>query len=173
MKALGEFLPELKVNHSGQEKPSLREPLSSDFEGRKRLSNLLAMCYDSLNLFGKEPEQLVATTRLFHMILADYSIEVVEDAFKKYMKIHTNMPAPADIVNIIEPPAPKIEWPVYIELKRRIREGRSYVTPEEKEFIRNCEDLAITRQKGEMEEYQKAQKQLSAPNTQLIEYSEE
>ena len=78
--------------------------LSDDGEGRKKLSNLLLICFDTLDNYGKEPEQLVNINQAFQMFLWDYSYESIERAFKVYMKDETSMPKPADIIKIIAKP---------------------------------------------------------------------
>ena len=67
-----------------------------------RLSELLLMCYETLDVFGKQPEQLETIKAAFQLILADYPIEAIEGAFKVYLRDNTVMPKPANIVKIIK-----------------------------------------------------------------------
>lgn len=108
-----------------------------DFE--KRISALLLICYDTLDTYGKEPEQLQNASKLFAIVLSDYSIEQIETAFKTYLKRNTDMPKPADIVKIIEPPKPEKKWckVTFLEIKRKKREN-IFTTDEENKY---CEDF--------------------------------
>lgn len=78
--------------------------LRDDNEGRVKLSSLLLICFDVLDTYGKEPEQLENINNAFQMFLDDYSYESIERAFKEYMKENTAMPKPADIIKIINEP---------------------------------------------------------------------
>lgn len=89
-------------------------------------------------------------------------MDVIVAAIEKWVLTNAGIPAPADIENTINPPPPKIDWPLYIELKKRLREGNVYVDQDERAFVRNCEDLAMVRQRGEMASYQDAQRQLES-----------
>lgn len=79
------------------------------------------------------------------------------NAIERFILKNPTIPTPADIENTINPPLPKIDWTLYIELKKKAGGGTTYLMPEEKKFMRNCEDLAILRQQGELENYQQAQ----------------
>jgi len=79
--------------------------LRDDEEGRKKLSQLLLVCFDTLDNYGKEPEQLVNISSAFQMFLWEYSYDSVERAFMAYMKAETSMPKPADIIKLIAKPS--------------------------------------------------------------------
>jgi hypothetical protein len=84
----------------------------------------------------------------------------VRKAFEQYIRRNADMPAPADIVNIIDPPPPKIDWPLYVSLKKKVRDGNYYLSLDERKFIKNCEDIAILRQQGEVADYHRARNAL-------------
>lgn len=92
------------VNTSEPKKPLA---LSDDAEGRKKLSNLLLICFDTLDNYGKEPEQLVNISQAFQMFLWDYTYDSIEKAFRVYMRSETVMPKPADIIKLIAKPTAK------------------------------------------------------------------
>lgn len=81
-------------------------PIQEDIEGQGKLTRLLADCFDSLKTYGKEPAQLEAMNRVFQMILGKYSYEKIKAGFLSYMERNAEMPAPADIVNLIDPYKP-------------------------------------------------------------------
>jgi hypothetical protein len=148
--------------------PSLNE----DHEGRRHLAEFLIQCFDSLNAYGKTPEQLGNLTKMFFAVLGEHPVEVIRAAFIKYLKTNSAMPTPADIENIINPPPPKIDWALYIVLKRRLREN-VYVDQDEKKFLRECEQIGVDRMRGEVYNYQNAQRELERYDASRLEdYSE-
>lgn len=76
--------------------------LREDQDAKRTLTNLLSQCYDAQKVYGKEPEQLENLNKMFHFVLADYPIEKIQQAFKYYLKHNAEMPAAADIAQIIE-----------------------------------------------------------------------
>lgn len=104
------------------------------------------MCFDTLNVYGKEPEQLGNITKLFQLILGRFQISQVEFAFAKYLETHSVMPTPADIVKIIEPPVEPRKWcgATFIDIKRRWRENQ-FITDAEMKY---CHDFTEARIKA-------------------------
>ena len=100
------------------------------------MTSLLLVCFDTLDTFGKEPEQLKNIQKLFEMMLGDYEIGKVERAFIAYMRRGTAMPKPADIINILDPEEPELSKEMYISLQKKDPE---YRTSEEWAFIRKYE----------------------------------
>lgn len=165
-----------EVKSNGQSRPTPTSlpsatKLRDCREGQNQLTMLLAQCFLMQKGYGEKAEDAATRDAGFQWLLADYTIGQIKDAFKKYVSTHADMPAPADIINIINPPPPKIDWPLYIEIKKRLRDGNVFVTNEQKDFCRNCEDIAILRQRGEIENYQSAQRQLQQ-HFQAIEHME-
>lgn len=120
----------------------------NDPKGRERLSTLIIAAFDGLKTYGKEPEQLTNANRLFQVVLSDYDIEKIEGAFRVYFKTASEMPAPADIVNIIERGGkPAFDKSVYLRLVKR-QEADPYnwnaLTPEEREYIKEYERFQVT-----------------------------
>ena len=112
-------------------------------EAQKRLTSLLLVCFDALNVYGKEPEQLGNITKLFQLVLGRFSIADVENAFAVYLQKNSVMPTPADIVKIIEPPIEPRKWCAtsFIDIKKRWREGQ-FITDAEKSY---CNDFVAAR----------------------------
>lgn len=101
------------------------------------------ICFDTLNVYGKEPEQLANITKLFQLVLGRFHISQVEGAFAQYLATNSTMPTPADIVKIIEPPIKPVKWcaTTFIDIKRRSREGQ-FITDTEKKY---CEDFVTAK----------------------------
>lgn len=132
-----------------------------------KLSALLLICYDTLDTFGKEPEQLENASKLFAMVLADYSIQQIESAFKIYLKQNSVMPKPADIAKIIDPPKEKKKWckVAFLEIKRKKREN-GFTTKEENQYIEDFMHAAVSGEPDERQELESAMKQAEIENQQ-------
>lgn len=103
---------------------------------------MLLVCYDGLKVYGKDPEQLDNLNKLFQLVLADYPIESIEAAMRFYMKHNTEMPAPADIANIIERGnKPPFDRSVYVSISKKHAEDRR---PSDWEYMRDYERFMIS-----------------------------
>lgn len=109
------------------------------------MSALLLFCFDTLDTFGKEPEQLENVDKLFQFTLQEFTIKEVKEAFQEYVKNNSVMPKPSDIVDIITGAKEKV-WcsATFIDLRRRGREGQ-YLTPEERQY---CDDFVAAKVEG-------------------------
>ena len=103
--------------------------------------------------------------------VSSYPFNLWMAALAKHVLESTEIPRPADILKIINPPAPKPDWAVYIELKRQSREGM-LLLGSERRFIESCEQYAKSRNVGEQQEYQEAQRRLQQHFTAIEGYAE-
>jgi len=126
--------------------------LTSDQQGQCQLGELLSACFASLQLYGKEPEQLVNTVKLFRLVLAEFTIEEIRRAFVIHLKRSTQMPTPAEIVGLIQrdgrPPLDKSTYIALVQKRERTTEIYSYgtyddLTREEKAYILEYEQFNI------------------------------
>lgn len=96
------------------------------------------MCFDTLKVYGKEPEQLDNLGNMFQFMLGGYTYAKIEWAMREYLKRNNQLPAPSDIINIIEPPVEARKWcaTTFIDIKRRTREGQ-FITNDEKKYVQD------------------------------------
>ena len=84
---------------------------------------MVAQCFNGLNVYGKQPEQLVDLVRLFNFVLADYSATEIIPAFRLFLSRNSRMPTPADIAAIIrrggKPPLDQAVYIALVEKKKR------------------------------------------------------
>lgn len=82
---------------------------------------------------------------LMQMILGRFDYEAVRKAFGQFLQNSSDMPKPADIIKIIEPPIEPRKWcaTTFIDIKRRTRENQ-FITDAEKKYV---EDFISTRVK--------------------------
>lgn len=132
--------------------PDTSSHLRNNPQAQKTLAEVLAQCFDTQNGYGKQPEQLENSTKLFLMVLADYEESQIIQAFKLFLGRATTMPTPADIAKIIRRGGrPPLESAVYVTLcqkRERTTEKFSYgtyngLTEDEKEYISDYEKDAI------------------------------
>ena len=137
-----------ELNKLSSNPQSTKVCLLSDNEGRRELLNLVSQCFNAMKTYGKAPEQMRDTGTMFCMVLGDYSIDEVRNAFQFYVKTNVEMPAPADIVNIIERKGrPAFDKSVYLSLKKR-KEADPYaynvLTRDEQNYIKDYERFQVT-----------------------------
>ena len=121
--------------------PSSSLSLHNDSEGQKVLAVMLQQCFQALRVYGKEPESLASVIAMFRLVLADYAVGSITDAFRIWLKRSNEMPTPADIASIIERGGkPPLERAVYVSLSRKAAEQR---TSDEWAYMREYEAYAI------------------------------
>lgn len=99
------------------------------------------MCFDGLKVYGKEPEALENAVKLHNFVLADYPIDKIMDAFAYYLKKWNELPAPADIANIIERGnKPPFDKTVYVAISKKDASERS---SDEWAYMRDYEDFML------------------------------
>jgi len=109
----------------------------------KFLTNLVVHCFTTLDTFGKPPEAMESMIEMFQMVLARFSKEQIESAFRIYVETQTVMPKPADIVRIIEPPLEPRKWCgiTFLDIKKRGCENQ-FITDDEKQY---CDDFITAK----------------------------
>ena len=152
MQPIGKVLEHaFSTNTSASSSQSLSQTGSSelalidDAKGRQELSSFVAQCFEALKTYGKEPEQMVAVANMFQMVLSDYPIGKIKSAFKTYLKTNSDLPAPADIVHLIERGnKPPLDRAVYVSIcKRDAAEHFSRYTSEW-QYMREYERFQMT-----------------------------
>lgn len=176
-KSLGEIISRPQSGKPRPQESSIKSnAVRYSKDEKARFTVTLMQVFQMLKEYGKQGQDfdVIVQGFLVYLELKGYSMDAVINALFTHLDRSKEIPTPMDIANIINPPPPKIDWPLYIELKKRLREGNVYVDRDEKQFLRNCEDLAILRQRGEMENYNDAQRQLAVhQRTLMIEHDGE
>jgi hypothetical protein len=90
------------------------------------MTAMLTQCFRALKLYGRDADDFDAINAMFQLVLADYPIDKIKQAFAVYLKRCNELPAPADIVQIIERDGkPPLERAVYIAISKKQPEDRS------------------------------------------------
>ncbi len=173
LKTLGQLLPSLPQNGKSPESESCEKSKAVKYsiEEKKQFAITLMQVFQMLKEYGKQGQDFDVIVQGFlqYFERKEYTMQQILDALFTHLDKSQETPTPKDIENIINPPIPKIDWPLYIELKKRLREGNVYVSSDEKAFLRNCEDLGVLRQQKEMAGFNDAQRQLEQHKALMLE----
>ncbi len=128
------------TKESGSLKKYSGEPWK--LEDQAKLAIVLGQVFDSQKQYGKTTSQLENIVKLFCWVLAEYPVEKVIKGISMYMRDHTDMPAPADIVKIIDPKPQEFKpnAAYYVRLQKIFTERGPYgLDSDEVEYIRKYE----------------------------------
>jgi hypothetical protein len=117
--------------------------------------------------YGRTDAELQTLVEGFCWILSDYPMDSILMALKHYVMTKADIPTPADLRNIIDPPPLPLSGAVYIDIKKRGREDQ-FITRDEKEYCRKYEEQEMAKSRGGSEELRQAQAQI-ASHTRMIE----
>jgi len=113
-----------------------------DVEGKKRLVSLLGGCFEVYPAYSRDAEQAATIRRAFQMVLADFTIQQIEAAFRYHLKYSKDFPVPADIAQVVlRGNKPPFERSVYISITKKQGEDR---TPDEWQYVREYEKFILT-----------------------------
>lgn len=103
------------------------------------MGEMLAQLFQGLRTYGKTVEDLDATLGLFELVMEEYRPEQVKAGMLQWLKTSNQMPTPADIIGIIDPPPKEPDRAVYVSISKKAPELR---TSEDWSFMREYEDFA-------------------------------
>lgn len=63
---------------------------------------MVRQCFDTAQIYGKQPEQLESMNAMFQLALETYSADDIRQAFLRHIKSSPNMPTPSDIIGFID-----------------------------------------------------------------------
>lgn len=135
-------------------------PLSQSEESRQHLATMLFQCFNALKVYGKEPEQLIDTVAMFQRVLGRFTFRQIQKAFDRYLERHSEMPAPSDIVNIIEPPQEPLSAATYVSLQKKAYSGE-YLMRDEREFCEAFRRQEFAKARGGSEELREAEREVA------------
>lgn len=156
-----------------KEKPFQNSVSQEEMQKRWKiqLTELVSQCFNSLNTYGKSPEQLPDIIKMFVLVLQEYNIQTIQRAFAQYLRQSSAMPTPADIVNIIEPPQEELSAAVYVTIRKKIIDGNVYVTNAEKEYVHAFENQELKKVRGGSLELRDAQGEVERYRNRLEYYN--
>jgi hypothetical protein len=93
-------------------------------------------------------------------MLGRFSIEQVRAAFRQYIERHADLPVPANIINIIEPPPERLSAAVYVAYQKKACTG-GWLLSDERQFCRDYEAQEMDKGRASRELVE-CQKQIEA-----------
>ena len=123
MQTLAEIMDKNQHTHQ-REQPSTTNTLPMlSARSKAELSILLGQICALQKQYGKKPEELEVLVEGFSVVLADFSIGKIKAALFEYIKKNSDIPAPADIIKIIEeqskPKFPEVPLSQLLEYRRK------------------------------------------------------
>ena len=88
--------------------------------------------------YGEKAEDAESRDAGFQWMLGRFTIEQVRSAFRQYIERHTDLPVPANIINIIDPPRERLSAAVYIAYQKKACSG-GWLLSDERQFCRDYE----------------------------------
>ncbi|UEM08086.1 hypothetical protein JL101_035405 (plasmid) [Skermanella rosea] len=112
--------------------------------------------------YGKTGAELEVLVEGFCWVLQGYAMDVILDALRQYVAVpgNSDIPAPSDIIAIIDPPEPPLSAAMYVSIRKKMVEGRVFVPPWEVEYVREFERRELAKVRGGSEALREAQKQV-------------
>lgn len=123
------------------EKRERRLKLADCKKSRDQLTHLLMQSFAMLRKYGQTAEMQAYAEMGWQVQMSNYTLEEVTTAFHRYMKRGRDLPAPADIHDLIRfknSPMPCREK--YNEIMHRLHKTEKYVTDDEKEYCKTCRE---------------------------------
>lgn len=119
--------------------------------------------------YGKTQAELETLVEGYFWALGDYGIETILAAIKQYIRLNPDIPSPADIINLIDPPPEPLSAAVYVNYKKQVAQG-VYLLPSEREYCAAFERQEKDKMRGGSSELREAQQEVENYTRQL-EYS--
>ena len=86
---------------------------------KAELATMLGTFLQIMKGYGKNEQNLDAMISAFEWALADYPHDDIKAAMGQWLRTSNEVPTPADIIAIIDPPAPALDKTVYLALKKK------------------------------------------------------
>ena len=83
------------------------------------LTDLLSQTFASQKTFGDKAQMMEYRDGMFQLILADYPIRRIREAFIQFVSRKADLPSPSDIVNLIDPLPEPLSPALYVSLQKR------------------------------------------------------
>jgi hypothetical protein len=107
-------------------------------ESQNQLTILLAQAHLLLKGYGEKAEDAASRDAGFQWLLGRFTIDQVRAAFRTYIERNADLPVPANIINLIEPPPQKLSAAVYIAYQKKAC-GGGWLLSDERQFCRDYE----------------------------------
>lgn len=142
--------PPVPVTSERKSLPSVVPPerqLQNNPEAQDQLTQLLSQTYASQQTYGDKAQMMEYRDQMFQLVLGEYSLTQIQKAFVEHVKRSPNLPTPHDIASIIDPSLEPLSQAMYIRISEKIKDGSSWVTDAEREYMRRYEARELSKVK--------------------------
>lgn len=105
---------------------------------KKALVDALAACMAVQRTYGKQAGDLLAISRIFRSVLADFSAEQITEALKSWLLKNRDFPTPHDIYSLLREDKPK-NRDVYMRIVTSMRQNAATLRQWEWDYMREFE----------------------------------
>lgn len=104
----------------------------------------MQLCQAQKN-YGKTESDFKTIVKAYLAILSDFTVEQILDAMRRYMRMQSDIPAPADLARILAPNEQENLSPVvYAHFRRKVRNGE-FLTSEERKYCEKFERIELKK----------------------------
>lgn len=96
--------------------------------------------------YGESPEDMAKRESAFQWKLGRFTFDDVKAAMERYTDVRSDIPAPADIIQMLDPEPEGLSQAVYVRLCTKAKE--SYLTPDEELYRKVFERNEIEKAKS-------------------------
>jgi hypothetical protein len=115
-----------------------QKPIRDCKDSKNQLTTLLAQAHLLLKGYGEKAEDAASRDAGFQWLLGRFTIDQVRAAFRTYIERNADLPVPANIINLIEPPPQKLSSAVYVAYQKKACSG-GWLLSDERQFCRDYE----------------------------------
>lgn len=147
-----------KENPSGQQQQKNISPHTQ--AEKNELAKTLAVVCAMQKQYGKTTAELPTLVEGFCMMLPHRSMVQITEAIKKYVLIKNDIPTPADIENIINPPKTPLSGALYIQIMKDCTTGGKLLYGDKKDFVQAYEAQEMAKVRGGSDELREAKREI-------------
>lgn len=100
-------------------------------DDKRQLSVILSQICKMQKAYGKTAFDLETIVSGFLMFMEEYHMADILRGLKEYMKLKNDIPAPSDIIAIIDPPPEPLSQAMYIRICKKVEDGYTFVSDAE------------------------------------------
>ena len=122
-----------------------KRPICESIEAQNELTAILVHTYIIQKKYGEPADHVKIRDDAFQKALGRFCIDEVHKAFETYTSQHNDIPAPSDILKILDPPPPVLDRPTYVSIKQKMKWGNVYILPKERNYCARYEQQELNK----------------------------
>lgn len=127
---------------------------------KQRLALALSRVCALQRQYGKTDAELETLVEGFCWVLGDYSMGLILAGIAEFVKRSNEIPTPADIANLVDPPTPPLSAAVYVAYQKKAKEG-AFLLSDERAYCRAYEAQETEKTRGGSREFREAQREIN------------